>query len=101
MITVSAYDSTTSSFASWSNYGSVVDVATHGVDVCSTTSAGSYGKMSGTSMAAPHVAGAAAVYLAKNPDSSVAVVEAGLEASVSALTNATMHVEDLSTISSM
>ncbi|MDP9369658.1 MAG: S8 family serine peptidase [Chloroflexota bacterium] len=41
--------------ASFSNYGSVVDVAAPGVDIYSTVPGG-YGTKSGTSMAAPHVA---------------------------------------------
>ncbi len=41
--------------ASFSNYGSVVDVAAPGVDIYSTVPGG-YGTKSGTSMATPHVA---------------------------------------------
>jgi subtilisin len=95
VITVSAWDSATSTFPSWSNYGSVVDVAAQGVDVCSTNKSGSYEKMSGTSMAAPHVAGAVAIYLQNHPGSSFAAVEAGIEASVTALTDTSTHTEDL------
>jgi subtilisin family serine protease len=101
VITVSAYDTTTSSFASWSNYGSVVDVAAQGVDVCSTSKSGSYEKKSGTSMAAPHVAGAVAVYLQNNPGATFATVEAAIEANVSTLTDTATHTEDLSTITGM
>jgi subtilisin family serine protease len=55
--TVSAIDST-DKFASWSNYGNPpVDYAAPGVSILSTAKGGGTTTMSGTSMAAPHVAG--------------------------------------------
>lgn len=51
-------------FASFSNFGSVVDIAAPGVNILSTTKGGGYGTSSGTSMASPHVAGAAGLYVA-------------------------------------
>ncbi|WP_282013756.1 S8 family serine peptidase [Marinifilum flexuosum] len=54
--TVSASD-INDNFASFSNYGTPVDVCAPGVNVKSCYLNGGYGTMSGTSMAAPHVCG--------------------------------------------
>ncbi len=52
--------------ATFSNFGSVVDIAAPGVSILSTYKGSSYAKLSGTSMASPHVAGSAALYVASH-----------------------------------
>ncbi|MCE9629544.1 MAG: S8 family serine peptidase [Planctomycetia bacterium] len=59
------------SLASYSNYGSsTVDIGAPGNGIYSTLPDGSYGTYSGTSMATPHVTGAAALYAAAYPTAS-------------------------------
>lgn len=66
------------SLATFSNYGSVIDIAAPGTKIFSTFKDSAYATMSGTSMASPHVTGAAALYLATNPDASPSVVKSAL-----------------------
>lgn len=62
VIAVSATDQT-NTIASWSSRGPEVDLAAPGVDIPSTYKGGTYATLSGTSMASPHAAGAAALVL--------------------------------------
>ena len=77
-------------WASFSNYGTAVDLVAPGVAVWSTMPGNKYGYKSGTSLAAPHVAGGAALYYltektAGRPRPSAEDVRAGLiEVSTSA-----------------
>jgi subtilisin len=65
--------------ADFSNYGAGVDLIAPGVCIHSTWNDGGYGTISGTSMASPHVAGAAALYRADFPGTTPAQVESALK----------------------
>jgi len=65
-------------FADFSNYGSDVDLIAPGKCILSTKPGPTYGYSSGTSMAAPHVTGAVALYKASRPLATPAEVRESL-----------------------
>lgn len=72
VITVGATDRN-DTISSFSNYGSCVNIYAPGSNIESVSySNGGIAIMSGTSMASPHTAGAVALYLASNPNSTPA-----------------------------
>ncbi|WP_439656511.1 S8 family peptidase [Lentzea sp. HUAS TT2] len=80
-ITVNA-STNTDARASFSNYGSCTDIYAPGQNIVSSwnTNDTATNNISGTSMATPHVAGAAALWLATHPTDSPAAVWDGLNA---------------------
>jgi subtilisin family serine protease len=82
VLTVAAHDSNNVN-ASWSNFGSLIDISAPGVSTLSTSSSGGTTTMSGTSMASPHVAGALAIYRAKNPSASSTTAQNAVKSNAS------------------
>jgi VCBS repeat-containing protein len=77
---------------SWSNYGrTTVDLAAPGNEIVSTIRGG-YASYNGTSMATPHVAGAAALLAAYQPSLSVAQLKSTLMSTVDVLPQWTGNV---------
>ncbi|MEV6040887.1 S8 family serine peptidase [Nonomuraea sp. NPDC052116] len=65
--------------SSFSNRGPLLDVFAPGSDIVSSVPGGRWQSKSGTSMAAPHVAGALAVLRQARPDATPSEIEAALE----------------------
>ena len=89
-ITVNASDNTDAR-ASFSNFGTCTDIFAPGVNITSAWNTGdtATNTISGTSMATPHVAGGAALYLGANPSASPATVQQALKdnATLNKITN--------------
>ncbi|HUP48550.1 MAG TPA: S8 family serine peptidase, partial [Thermoanaerobaculia bacterium] len=86
VMTVAATDSNDKE-ASWSNYGSCVDIWAPGVSILSTKKGGGTTTMSGTSMASPHGAGGGALYLSTKTSASPATVEGALKTDATTTSN--------------
>lgn len=85
VISVASTDNPGTSLSSFSQRGSKVDIAAPGRNILSTvkTAANAYNEMTGTSMATPYVAAAAALLKAKCPAYTPAQVEARLQSTTS------------------
>ena len=64
--------------ATFSNYGSVIDLAAPGVLIKTTAKGGSYTTFSGTSVSTPHVTGAAALYKSEHTGATPSQVRTAL-----------------------
>lgn len=79
VIGVSALSSDGTGLATFSNFGATsIDIAAPGVGVRSTLPGGGFGPANGTSMAAPHVSGVAALIFASLPDATTTEVRSAI-----------------------
>jgi subtilisin family serine protease len=84
--TTVAASTSTDAKASYSNYGSCVDLYAPGSSITSTWLNGGTNTISGTSMASPHVAGVAALYKGVNGNVATSTIDSWIK------TNATANV---------
>ena len=78
-ITVGSYDSN-GRLSYFTNFGTGVDINAPGSGIYSTTFDGGFALKSGTSMASPHAAAVAALFIVANPGSTPDQIAAGLVA---------------------
>jgi subtilisin family serine protease len=88
-------------WATGTNYGSGVDIAAPGVGIRSTMKGSTYANLCGTSMAAPHVSGAAALVLNKWPNLTPASVRVMIMWLATPLANTALHNENLLNVSAL
>nr|WP_321500902.1 S8 family serine peptidase [uncultured Dethiosulfovibrio sp.] len=88
MITVGSITPTTFAMSDFSNYSpNFVQLAAPGSGIWSTSDTGGYESMNGTSMATPHVAGAAALVAAVSPAASAREIKARILSNINVNAN--------------
>lgn len=80
--------------ASYSNYGISLDIAAPGTDIWTTNWTGGYTTASGTSLAAPHISGIAALICAINPNLTLGRVTSIIEQSAQKIGNNEYEITD-------